>query len=47
MLPGMDKIKSQISSTKFDIAAKRRKMRKSQISHLVFSIGYEVKIREF
>jgi hypothetical protein len=30
-----------------DIAAKRRKKHKNQISELVISMGYETKIREF
>jgi hypothetical protein len=31
----------------YDMAAKRRKMHKNQISELVISMGYEIEIREF
>jgi len=32
---------------KIDMAAKRHKKHKNIISHLIISIGYETKIREF
>ncbi len=37
----------EVAWSNIDIAAKRRKKHKSQISLLIFSIGYQVKIREF
>ncbi len=32
---------------KFDVAAKRHKKHKNKILHLIISIGYKIKIREF